>query len=57
MLSKHSALERALLKAVLGSQALCLSKHSALERALLKAVLGSQALCGVNTVRRRERYL
>ena len=55
MLSKHSALERALLKAVLGSQALCLSKHCALERALLKAVLGSQALCYLNTVRWRER--
>ena len=55
MLSKHSALERALLKAVLGSQVPCYPNtvHCAPERALLKAVLGSQALCYLNTVRWR----
>ena len=44
MLSKHCALERALLKAVLGSQALCNLRPCAPEIALFKALLGSQAL-------------
>ena len=55
MLSKHSALERALLKTVLPPPPTMLSLHRALERALLKAVHGSQALYYLNTVRPPER--